>query len=205
MADAISVDDSEVRTLLQKLPDHLYDQARKVIGSAARNTQAKVTKRFNGPKHTSLQNRTGQLVRSIRTSVTGNDLNTLKSAVFTRSVYAPVHEFGATIKAKNKFNWLPDGPYLAIPSQNQKTAAGVPRLTVTEAFETLDTRIYRLTGGKAQFGIFDSIAGIPLFWLVKEVKVKERLRMVKTAQDEVPTLLQRLDLNGYSCNHTNIR
>ena len=186
-----SVDSSEVDKLLNDLPEHLFESAKAEIRKAVFGAQRTVKKKFNGNPETSLQSRTGDLSRSILTTLTGTTLNNLHAEVFTKKIYAPIHEVGGTIKAKKAFSGLPGGPYLAIPSDINKTRAGVTRMSVSDAFNASAFTV-PLKAPKARFMILDPDLG-PLFWLVKSVDIKARLGMVKAAEDEISTLLSRLD------------
>ena len=188
----VEIDSAEVDKLLKEFPDHLFDAAKKALREAMFGTQRTVKNKFNKDPSNSLQSRTGDLSRSILTTLRGTTTKNLFAEVFTKKIYAPIHEEGGTIKAKNAFKNLPGGPYLAIPSDQNKTAAGVTRLSPRDAF-LLDTVILKIKNPKkAEWLILQKDIG-PLFWLVKEVDIKARLGMQKAADDEIPTLLSTLD------------
>ncbi len=182
----------EVQQLLKDMPETLFVNTKKTLAETVLSIQSKVILKFNGDPINSLQTRTGNLQRSIKTENTGTDLSTLRSSVYTKSIYAPIHEEGGTIKAKKAFMNLPGGPYLAIPSDANKTRAGVTRFSPRDAF-TLDATIRKIRNPKrASFMIVDDDLG-PLFWLVPEVIIKARLGMQDTTDDQIPLLVD--DLN----------
>lgn len=184
--------DEEVRQLLRNLPEALFVDARRTVARTLLSIQSNVIRGFNGDPNTSLQTRTGTLQRSIRTENRGNSIETLRASVFTDSAYAPIHEEGGTVRARRAFRSLPGGPYLAIPSDLNRTAAGVTRFSPRDAFD-LGARIRRIRSPRrAQFMIIDENFG-PLFWLVKEVDIKARLGMLDEANRQIPELIRELD------------
>jgi len=183
----------EVNEMLNDLPEYLFEVAKKEIQRATLSAQKKtvqpLSKGVNG-----LQSRSGNLARSIQTEIKGSNLGTLRGYLFTKSPYAPVHEYGAegnnAIKAKNAYTSLPGGPFLNIPSSNNKTGAGITRLTARDVFSQ-GGYIIKINAPKAQYAVM--LGDKAMFWLVKSVEIKARLNMNKTAVDEVPTLLSNLD------------
>jgi len=184
----------EVKRLLAEMPEALFLETKKTLAETTLTIQRNVILGFNGDASISLQTRTGNLQRSIKTENRGKDLSTLRSSVFTNSIYAPIHEEGGTIKEKNAFKALPGGPYLAIPSDMNKTAAGVTRFSPTDAFNLgADLRQIR-NPRKAQFMIVEENVG-PLFWLVPEVIIKARLGMQDETDKQIPILINELTDN----------
>lgn len=193
MADPIKVTGiEEVQELLRDIPEALFIDTKKSLAKTVLSIQSKVVLGFNGDPSLSLQTRTGNLQRSIKTENRGDDLASLRSSVFTRSIYAPIHEVGGTIKAKNAFRSLPGGPFLAVPSDNNKTAAGVTRFSPRDSF-MIGASIRKLRNPrKAQYMIIDQDLG-PLFWLVPEVIIKARLGMQDETDKAIPDLVKELD------------
>lgn len=185
----------EVKQYLKDLPDDTFVQAKKVFQKAVINADATVKRNF-GFK---IQSRSGSLRRSLGTSVSGNDLDSLRASTYGAAfaggsalVYTLAQEFGATIRAKNKYRNVPGGPYLNIPLKPNKTAAGVTRLTAKTVF-SLGGYIQRTA--RKKWGVF--LKGQMMFVLVKKVQLKPRLGMRKAADDEIPTILSQLvDLIG---------
>lgn len=179
---------SEVTTLLSALPDVLFSDAKREIGVAVSNTHRIVSDRIiqgKGP----LNSRTGALKRSLQIRVTGETLSTLSGSVFTDCIYAPVHEEGAVIVAKDKYKRVPGGPYLNIPLEDNLTKAGVMRYSAKDVFKTQKGFIYKdATSGK------HFVAGNKgvMFVLVKKVVIPARLRMVATGDFEMAELMVRL-------------
>lgn len=193
MADAVvrTVGTEEVQEYLAKLPERMFSEAKDAFTETATGAHAKVKERIGDGSGDTLHSRTGQLARSIQFKVYGDTLRTLGASVFSeKSVapYAAVHEKGATIRAKDKYLGVPGGPYLNIPTQANKTAAGVQRLSARDVFAA---------GGFVVKGpqryVVMSRDGTPMFVLVNQVTIPARLQMVETVEGELPTLLSRLD------------
>lgn len=181
----------EVHALLDTLGDRWFDAARTEFKDAAARVHRTVSNRVRDGSGDTLHSRTGQLRRSLQFRVYGDALRTLGSEVFSDSSfasYAAVHEFGATIRAKDKYVRVPGGPYLNIPLDVNKTPAGVQRQSAREVFRG---------GGyivKSRTGRYLVMSGDhrPMFVLVKQVTIPARLRLHQSAVDEIPTLLGNL-------------
>jgi hypothetical protein len=107
---------NEVRELLDELPEHLYDKTKKEFARSVFNVQQNITAPMKTGQN-GLQSRSGNLARSIKFLVTGKTLDALKGRVYTKSIYAPLHEEGDIVNAKRAYKFLPGGPYLNIPSK----------------------------------------------------------------------------------------
>lgn len=187
--DVAVVGIDEVVTLLKDMPEELFKNSKKEIARSTFNTQAAITKPMKVGAN-GLQSRTGNLARSIQTSVTGTKLEDLRGRVFTDSLYAPIHEKGGLITAKRAYKGLAGGPFLNIPADANKTPAGVMRETARTVFAT-GGYIIKINAAKARYAVIKN--GKVMFWLVKSVRIKASLNMVKSAEDEVPTLLSNLN------------
>lgn len=179
-----------IKRYLYIMPESMFKSARKVFSTAVFNADKKIKDNAT----TELKVRTGALRRSIVSMVSGNDLDTLQASVGSASkvggvelVYAPLHEFGDTIRAKKAYKKVPGGPYLNIPMTANKTPAGVTRLQAREVFNQ-GGRVIKTKNGK--YGVL--LDGQMMFILKKEVEIKPRLGMMKAAEDEVPTILSGL-------------
>lgn len=179
----------EVVELLNALPEHLFKEARKQVAKSTINTQTVILEPLSFGTD-GLQSRTGALARSIRTSITGTQLKDIRGRVFTDVIYAPIHEKGGTVTAKNAYKSLPGGPFLNIPADANKTPAGIMRETAKVVFNT-GGFIVKIKAAKAKYAVIKN--GRVMFWLVKSVTIKATLGMVKAAEDEVPTLLSNLN------------
>lgn len=184
----------EVQRLLREVPETLFTNVKTSLAKTTLQIQTNIIRRFNGDANNVLQTRTGNLQRSIKTENRGTEIGNLKSSVFTNSIYAPIHEEGGTIKAKRAFRGLDGGPYLAIPSDINKTKAGVTRFSPTDAFNLGGTIRKLRSPVKARFMIIDDSLG-PLFWLVPSVIIKARLGMQDEAIKQIPFLLDDLQDN----------
>lgn len=189
MTESMSVNITNLREVvsyLDSMPAQTSVQAKAAFTGAATRADAQIKDNATNI----LKVRTGTLRRSINMEVKGTDLKSLKASVFSKSivggsevVYAPIHEYGGTITATDKYMGVPGGPYLNIPTSQNKTAAGVTRLQAREVFNAGG-----YIGGRTVF----NAEGTPMFWLTKSVTIKPRLGMVDAANDEVPTLLSDL-------------
>ena len=169
--------------LVGRLPDHLFGAAKDSFRVATLETQEAVLRRLRGNP---MQSRSGGLARSIIPEVKGADLKTLRATVYSTSGYARIHELGGTVNARDKYRWLPGGPYLNIPTPANKTRAGVMRMSSTDVFRG---------GGKVMvgpegFGLY--LNGAKMFSFAKRVKIKAQLEMLKSGERQVPTLLSEL-------------
>ena len=179
----------EVKELLEQLPEDLFLNAKQAFRKTLFEVQSDITTPMSGGAN-GLQSRTGNLARSVQVSLSGTKLDTLRSSVFTDSPYAPIHEKGGTIHAKNAYKGLAGGPFLNIPSDANKTPAGVQRMSATQVFNA-GGYIVKISSAKARYMVI--LDGRPMFWLVNQVTIKARFKMIKTAEDGVPTLLSRLN------------
>lgn len=175
----------EVKGWLSKFPEETYQTARDAIHSAMFRAKAKTQQNAK----TILKVRSGALRRSIRFSTSGKTLSTIRGSFYAAHkekgatvAYAPIHEYGGTIKAKNAYKKVPGGPYLNIPAKANKTPAGVMRSSARQVFQN---------GGFIR-GRTIVLKGKVMFYLVKQVKIRARLGMNKAAEDEIPTLLGEL-------------
>jgi len=177
----------EVKAYLAKLPFWWFEEAKKAFRETASEAHKKVSARVRDGSGDTLHARTGQLRRSLNFEVHGDSIKTLGASVFSDASfakYATVHEFGATIKAKDKYLRVPGGPYLNIPLAANKTPAGVMRFSARDIFNA---------GGYIAGRAVMNAEGVPMFALVKQVTIPARLQMVKTVTGEIPSLLTRLE------------
>lgn len=144
---------------------------------------------------TKIHVRTGNLRRSFSFNISGNTLESLKGEAYqdtlkgkvslgSEVVYAPVHEFGKTIKAKNKYKRVEGGAYLNIPLPPNKTASGVTRRTARQVFNDGG---YIAKSAKGKWLVFNS-RNLPMFVLKKQVKIPKRLglrKIMKQSYDEL--------------------
>lgn len=181
----------EVSKFLRRMPQRTYEDARKVF--AKRAAMAHETVQENA--RTKLKRRTGHLARSIKFQVTGQSLETLEGHVYSGRVpgaeelpYVLTHEFGARISAKKAYKRLPGGPYLNIPLDDNKTPAGVTRMSAKTVFQQGG---YIIRGRGAKFYVVHPSKGL-MFALVKRVTVPPRLGMREAVEEQVPGLLKDL-------------
>ncbi len=181
------VDSKEIEGYLEKFPEETLGAAKILINAALFRADARVKKNFKGP----LNSRTGALKRSIGHSTTGMSIDKIHGSLYSKAnvkgtiiKYAPIHEYGGEIKAKNAYKKLPGGPYLNIPAPANLTPAGVQRRSAKSVFQA---------GGIIPKGKkVVLLNGEIMFYLVKKVDIPARLGMRKAADDEVPSLLADL-------------
>lgn len=182
----------EVREYLDEYPEELFEKAKEILKGRVFSAHFNVTLNLTVG---SMRSRTGLLRKSIRPIVSGTTLDNLRAGIFAgryaggkEVVYAPIHEYGGTIRAKRAYTRLPGGPYLNIPTSSNKTAAGVTRLSARDVFSQGGYIVRMKRSGI--FGVF--LNGQLMYTLHKEVKIKARLGMHKAMESEIPTLLYQL-------------
>ena len=181
---------AEINQYLQQMPENLFDDTKKVFQTAVLKADTKVKSNLT----TILKSRTGMLRRSMHTSVKGTTLKTLRASTYslanvggTPVVYAPIHEYGGTITAINKYSGVPGGPYLNIPTGSNKTPAGVMKATAKTIFAEGG---YIQKSRKGNWGVF--LGSKMMFVLKSRVKIPARLGMRDAAEDQIPTILSSL-------------
>lgn len=184
---ALSVDvigKEEVVSFFDKLPSNTFDVAKESFQESTLKAANEV-KAFKN-----LKVRTGNLRRSIGQKVKGSTLKDLSGSIYSAQgtgskevIYGPIQEYGGTVRAKDKYKWVKGGPYLNIPTDENKTAAGVMRMTAYEVFNQPGAHVR----GR---GVF--IGDKMMFTLVKSVTLTERLGMRQAAENEIPTLLSNI-------------
>lgn len=169
---------------LRRIPDAMFASAKAAIAKATFEAHSEVTKNASGTK---LNRRTGALARSFQTRVSGNKIPTIRGEVYTDSIYAPIQEYGGTIRAKSKYLRLPGGPYLNIPTTFNQTPAGSQRLSARNVFDRKGHIVKSKTGKYVVM-----MNGMPMFWLVKKVSIPERLGMRTAQRRQIRPLLDTL-------------
>ncbi len=190
MAESVEVRGlNEVQSLLKRLPKDIADDAYEVIKGSVLRVDKKVKANFGtGPNQ--LKSRTGALRRSLTVTLNkSDDLQKIGGGISTNSIYAPIQENGGVVEAKNKYLNVPGGPYLNIPLSANMTLAGVMRHSARDVFNSGG---YISRSRKGNWLVFSG-AGVPMFVLKKSVTIPARLGMVEAAENEVPTLLSRLN------------
>jgi len=185
MIDVTTRNLAEVTEFLKNAPEEMYEGAKRELSRSALVVESETKENATND----LTVRSGNLRRSIMSEVSGTTLSTLFATTYSASVvdgapiaYARIHEEGGRIKKKNAYKKVPGGPYLNIPSQQNKTPAGVMRLSAKSVFQA---------GGHIQ-GRVVYLGTVPMFFLVKSVRIPARLGMEKAFDREIPTLLSRL-------------
>lgn len=180
----------KVIDFLDSMPERLFNGIKIIFQDAVRDASNEVKDNCRSI----LTVRTGTLRRSIGHGVKGDNIKSLRASVYSESIvdgqpllYAAVHEFGSTIKAKDKYARVPGGPYLNIPTSANKTASGVMRKTARMVFN--EGGYLRQKRGK--WGVY--LGTKKMFSLVKSVKIPPRLGMRKAAESAIETILSSLN------------
>lgn len=181
----------EVNDYLGRLPESTFFHAKNVFREAVLASDATVKRRFESQI---IKARTGALRRSLRTSITGTKLSSLKASFFsaanvggTAVKYAPLQEYGGTVRAIDKYRNVLGGPYLNIPTSANRTPAGVMRKSARMLF---NEGAYIQKSSAGNWGVF--LGSQMMMVLRKQVTIPARLGMVDAADEQIPTILSRL-------------
>jgi phage gpG-like protein len=174
---------NELKEFFQTAPDEIFEDAKFVYVKSLINIQRRIQSNLSGSP---MKSRSGALRDSIKYEITGNTLKTLIGSVYSRSPYARIHERGGKISARNKYMWLRSGPYMNIPTDNNRGANGKARITSSQLFASKG----RVQGGAQGWGLY--LGGTKMFHLARSVRIKPKLGAAKAAEAEVPTLLANL-------------
>ena len=181
---------SRVNSWIRNIPRAMFKDVKKEFQKSA----LAMSNQVKDNTKNKLKVRTGALRRSIGQEVTGTSIMDLQASIYSAAYvgsqelkYAKIHEYGGTINAIDKYVRVPGGPYLNIPTSDNKTAAGVTRLQAREVFNQ-GGYIAKTRSGK--WGVF--LDGKMMFVLKKSVTIPERLGMRQSVDDEIPTLLGNL-------------
>lgn len=170
--------------ILKKIPEANFNAAKKAFSVAAFGAHEEITKNASGG---TLQRRTGTLARGFTVGVQGGNIANLKGEVASSSIYAPIQEYGGTIRATSAYRRVPGGPYLNIPTSFNKTAAGVQRQSARSVFMQGGHIVQSKRGNYVVM-----LNGMPMFSLVKRVTIPARLGMRKAGKNQIRPLLDTL-------------
>lgn len=173
----------EVIALLGTLPNWAFTGAKRALSNYVLSVDRTIKQRLTG---LDLNVRSGALRRSFNFEVHGTALRNLGASNFTDSKYAPIHQYGGVIRAKNAYLGLAGGPYLNIPSSDNQTPSGVTRMTAGQVFAQ-GGHIVKINAPRARYMVM--LQGKPMYWLVKSVTIKKRMQFEETAEEGIPTLL----------------
>lgn len=171
-----------VREYIDSLPEEVFDEAKQAFDEASIEAYNNIINRVSGYP---LKVGSGKLRSSIKRNIEGTSISTIRTSITSNSPYIKTHEFGATIKAKNKYMWLKGGPYMNIPTKENMNNG-----LVVYSSRTLFNYGAKIRTSSQGFGIYS--AGIRMFNLVKQVKINPTLKFRETALDSIPTLLSKL-------------
>lgn len=142
MADpfGIKLNEAKLAHALIRMPDRLAAEMKSGWEAAKNNFDSRfIQERLNG--RPGLIRRTGRLSNSFVGQVTGRTLGQLRVIYGTNVEYAPIHEFGGTIKPKK-------GKYLRFPTEAGGFAF-VKQVTIPrrlEMFKTWDDSVEQFGG-----------------------------------------------------------
>ncbi len=182
----------EIQRWLKDMPDHAFTAAKRVFARAMLNAQSDV--------NDNIDDRSGNLARSIQTEVIGTDIDSLRVSLYSAAsvdgdavIYGPVHEFGAqganAIRpVNNRYAWVPGGPYLNIPEDANLTPARVMRMSATQVFASGEASVGIKDGGG--WGVY--MGTTLMFSLIKKAEIPPTLGMRKAVEDQIPTVLSEL-------------
>lgn len=184
MADVIIsiAGQKEITRRLREIPNSLFEHAALGMRKTLAGLHKTMVQRSGGGLG-ELKGRTGELKRSWRFNVTGSGIKTLTGTVESVGVsYASIHEYGGIIRAKG-------GKSLTIPTDWNKTKAGVTRMTARMVFDK---------GGFVRNGIIflkqkGKKVPTPMFILAKQVKIPARLGFREQAEIYGKKLLGELN------------
>jgi phage gpG-like protein len=176
----------EVNRLVGTLPQWAYKGVRQALSDYVFDVDRKMKQSLTG---IDLNVRTGALRRSFGVTVSGSNLNDLSASNYTDSKYAPIHQYGGTIRAKNKYLRVPGGPYLNIPSNNNQTPSGVTRMSAGQVFAA-GGHIVKINAPRARYMVM--LQGVAMYWLVKSVDIPKRMKFEETSEAGIPTLLTNM-------------
>lgn len=179
-----------VKEYLDRMPEELFKDAKPLFSRAVIKADERVKKLFG----VRIQSRSGSLRRSLRTSVKGMSLKDLQASFYSAGSvagkpvpYAPLHEFGGTIEAKNAYKKVPGGPYLNIPTRSNQTPSGVMRKTAKEIFNEKGFIAKTRAGNWGAF-----LGSKMMFVLKKRVHISPRLSMIESSERQIRPLLASL-------------
>ncbi len=178
----------EIEDWLKNMPDETFQQAKRVFARAMFNAQSDVNDNIN--------DRTGNLARSIQTEVIGTDIDSLRVSLYSAAsvdgaavIYGPIHEFGGTIRpVNNRYAWVPGGPYLNIPEDANLNPSQTMRMSATQVFASGEASVDIKPGGG--WGVYMGAA--LMFSLIKKAEIPATLGMRKAVEDQIPTVLSEL-------------
>ena len=181
---------AEVNEFLKDLPEETFKDAKQLFANAVLKADKRVKSLFG----VRIQSRSGLLRRSLRTSTTGTSLKNLQASFYSAGSvsgkpvpYAPIQEFGGTVRAKKAYTKVPGGPYLNIPTKSNQTSAGVMRRSARTIFD-LGGYIRKTKSNK--WGVF--LGDKMMFVLKKEVHIPPRLSMILSSERRIKPLLASL-------------
>lgn len=183
---------AEIEQWLKDMPDETFRAAKRVFANAMFAAQSDVNDNIN--------DRSGNLARSIQTEVVGTNIDSLRVSLYSAAsvdgaavIYGPVHEFGAqganAIRPKNnKYAWVPGGPYLNIPEAANLNPSQTMRMSATQVFASGEASVGIKDGGG--WGVY--MGTTLMFSLIKKAEIPPTLGMRKAVEDQIPTVLSEL-------------
>lgn len=185
----VKVDASPLLQELRASFDRITDVVKQKLGVSLREFESKfVRERLTGGSGDTLKRRSGNLARSLHVETKKVSPNEVTGTIFfqgTGATYAPLHEFGGTIRGKN----TPSG-LLTIPQSAALTPAGVPK---GKARDFKDTFFKKVGGTLLLFQRRGKDKAVVLFVLRESVTIPPRLKFRETFDAFQPQILKRID------------
>lgn len=181
----IKVDSKQLERAMKQAPFRLFNRLQDRVTKHHRRFLGKFRReRFRGDD--AVQSRSKRLGQSFRVEHGGKDLDSLYARTFSSGVpYALIHELGGEITPTKK-KWL------TIPLDAAKTASGIMRAS---AMHWPDT--FFMTSKKGNLLIMQDRGDadpLPLFLLVRSVRLKPRLGFLDTWRKTEGDLFKEIDL-----------
>jgi len=192
MADAVQIEMGR-----QKLLKNLKTMERRVFPATKKGFESWSInalnifkgRRLNGPP--GVGERTGDLRRSFRQRVTGNQLTNVEALFTTRSKYAALHEYGGTVKPKKaKMLAIPLPGTPALIEDKRARYASPLRESLPKNIRFAVVRSKK--GNLLLFGKAPGEEARPWYLLRKSVKIKPRLEFGKTIKREHKRLIENM-------------
>lgn len=183
----VNVDSSRLVRELRASFSKLTTVAAKSVRTGLREFESRfVREHLSGPgSDSTLKRRSGTLAKSLHVEVRKTSPTQVTGSIFFQgggAVYAPTHEFGATIRAKNR-------KYLTIPLPAALTPAGVPKGKARDFREAF----FRVVRGNLFLVQRVGRDTVPLFLLKESVKIPPRLKFRESFRAFEPQILRRVD------------
>lgn len=172
---------SEVSKALKTLDKRVFPDIKKLFEQYGRELQRRMVLQSTGGK---LKRRSGEMARGWVQASGGINLKSLFSEVQNAVKYVAIHQFGGVIRARSS-------KFLTIPTDQNKTPAGVARVSARQLFQTKKAFV---RGGVIfeNRGQGKNRKPVPMFILKKEVRIPKRLMFLEQAEALAAVVLNKM-------------